>query len=33
MIAYLIFILTALANGLSEANRQAIDSWDVKKLF
>ncbi|CAI2666306.1 putative ABC transporter permease [Apilactobacillus kunkeei] len=32
MIAYLIFILTALANGLSEANRQAIDSWNAEKI-
>lgn len=32
MIAYLIFILTALANGLSNANRQAIDSWNAEKI-
>lgn len=32
MIAYLIFILTALANGLSQANRQAVDSWRAEEI-
>ncbi|UQS87118.1 ABC transporter permease [Nicoliella spurrieriana] len=32
LIAYLIFVLTGLANGLSSSNRLAIDSWDAQQI-
>lgn len=32
LIAYLIFVLTALANGLSSSNRQAIDTWNANNI-
>ena len=32
MIAYLIFILTALAFGLSNASKQAVDTWHADKI-
>ncbi|TPR39005.1 ABC transporter permease [Apilactobacillus micheneri] len=32
LIAYLIFVLTALANGLSSSNRQAIDTWNASNI-
>lgn len=32
MIAYLIFMLTALANGLSNASKQAVNSWQAHSI-
>ncbi|RHW51818.1 ABC transporter permease [Bombilactobacillus bombi] len=32
LISYLIFILTSLATGLAESNRQAIDSWQAEAI-
>ncbi|MEJ6400109.1 ABC transporter permease [Nicoliella lavandulae] len=32
LIAYLIFVLTGLANGLAASNRTAIDSWDANQI-
>ncbi|GLB46247.1 ABC transporter permease [Philodulcilactobacillus myokoensis] len=32
LIAYLIFVLTGLAYGLAESNRQAIDSWNANQV-
>ena len=32
LIAYLIFVLTALAYGLAESNREAIDSWNAENI-
>lgn len=32
LISYLIFVLTALAYGLAESNRQAIDSWQAQSI-
>ncbi|MBW1604857.1 ABC transporter permease [Lactobacillus sp. Sy-1] len=32
LIAYLIFVLTGLANGLASSNRLAIDSWNAQQI-
>ena len=32
LVTYLVFILSALANGLAQQNTQAIESWDTSKV-
>ena len=32
LVTYLVFILSALANGLAQQNTQAIESWDTSRV-
>lgn len=33
LVSYLVFVLSGLANGLKDLNRQAVDSWDASAII
>lgn len=32
LVSYLVFVLSGLANGLKDMNRQAVDQWDASSI-